>query len=450
MPAGGRLTKPFSVRIVVGAVLGVMLVGVLIMVGVYVSRPTIRLAMLRHMVAAMDVSACTDDPAGWGWHQGEMRVYAYDPAGRSSNPDAPLMEPALLERALGTGRGVVMDSDDKRSVSVLPVEGSGACAVLRVESPSPDGGPLRDFLVVLWTTVLGGAVAAAVGMFLFVVWPLRKRIAALSTAASGVGRQHFSLPEQRDGALGHIAEVLSASHARIVDSQHALERRNQALEQHLLEIAHDLRTPLASMQLSLEALVSDGDGLDTAESRRALSDVVYLSALVENLHHGTRLRQDVEVQTGPIDLQELVRRLEHRFAIVGRHAGVEINASVPDGPVWVECAPTLAERAFANLLQNGVEHNEAGGHVAVILVVDQERFELTVVDDGPGLPSEMLATLASETFTSDEARRRGPGLGMLITREVATRAGWGLVYESMEPTGLRVRVSGPTVPGPDY
>lgn len=80
------------------------------------------------------------------------------------------------------------------------------------------------------------------------------------------------------------------------------------------------------------------------------------------------------------------------------------------------------------------------------LVADGAAFELTITDDGPGLPTEMLATLESETFTSDEARPRGPGLGMLITREVARRAGWKLSYEPTEPTGLRIRVTGPTVP----
>lgn len=447
MPDGGRLSHPFSTRILVGVVLGVALAGLLLMVGVFRSRPAIRLAMVQHMVTTMDVEACKESPADWGTHQGEMSVYAYEPDGQAANPAAPRLEPELLERVLRTGSAVIVDVGDRRSISVLPVERDGPCAVIRIQGRTPDGGVMRDFLVVLWTSVFGGMVAAAVGTLAFVVWPLRVRIAVLSEAANGVGTDDFAAPEYREDALGHIAEVLSESHARIIDTRLALERRNEALEQHLGEIAHDLRTPLASMQLSLEALIPNTSGPAQAESRRALSDVVYLSSLVENLHLGTRLRQDVEVLGALVDLQELVDRLEKRFAIVGRHAGVEVAASIPDAPIWVACGPTLAERAIANLLQNAVEHNVEGGHVAVILthVADGTRFELTIADDGPGLPTEVLATLASETFTSDEARPRGPGLGMLITREVARRAGWELSYEPTEPTGLRIRVTGPTV-----
>lgn len=446
MPVGGPLTHLLSARILLGAVLSIMLVGVLLVVGLYSSRSTLRLAMMQHTVAAMDVGACKINPVRWGWHQGSVYVYAYDRMGRSSNPAAPPMEPDLLERVLGTGQGVVVDDDDQLAILVLPAEMTGPCAVVRLQGRSPDGRQLANLLSVVWTAVFGGAVTAVVGMSLFVIWPLRVRIAAISTAASRVGREHFTIPQQRVDDLGHIAEVLSDSHARITETRKTLERRNQALEQYLLEIAHDLRTPLASMQLSLEALVSESDWPDPAESRRALSEVVYLSALVENLHHGTRLRQNLDMQSGPVDLQNLVRRLEQRFAILGRHAGVEVGASVPDEPVWVGAAPMLAERAVANLIQNGVEHNKDGGHVAVILKVEAGRFVLTVVDDGPGLPAAVAATLASKTFSIDPARRRGPGLGMLITQEVAKRAGWEVFYESIEPNGLRVRVTGSTVP----
>ena len=112
------------------------------------------------------------------------------------------------------------------------------------------------------------------------------------------------------------------------------------------------------------------------------------------------------------------------------------------------CTPALAERAIANLIHNAVEHNPGSGHVAVLLRVADERFEIVVVDDGPGLPTEVLASLEAESFSLDVARRRGPGLGMLITAEIARRAGWTIAYEELDPAGLRVRVSGPVVAAP--
>ena len=76
---------------------------------------------------------------------------------------------------------------------------------------------------------------------------------------------------------------------------------------------------------------------------------------------------------------------------------------------------------------------------------DGARFELVVADDGPGLPEAVMASLEEESFLMDDARRRGPGLGMMITAEVTRRAGWTLSYEALEPNGLCVRLSGPLV-----
>ena len=111
------------------------------------------------------------------------------------------------------------------------------------------------------------------------------------------------------------------------------------------------------------------------------------------------------------------------------------------------CTPTLAERAVANLIQNAVEHNQEGGHVAITLEVldGGERFQLLVIDDGEGMPSETLASLHSDSFILDDARPRGPGMGMLITQEIARRAGWSVHYTQLIPKGLEVRLEGPVM-----
>jgi signal transduction histidine kinase len=107
----------------------------------------------------------------------------------------------------------------------------------------------------------------------------------------------------------------------------------------------------------------------------------------------------------------------------------------------------LAERALANLVQNAVEHNREPGHVAVTLsLIDGAgRFRLVVADDGPGLKQQALASLQNESFLDEEVRPRGPGMGTLITKEVARVAGWTITYRAMEPTGLEVCVEGAVV-----
>jgi signal transduction histidine kinase len=339
-------------------------------------------------------------------------------------------------------------------VSVVQYEANGPCAFIRVTSRNPEAVVAPRFGGVLAGAIVIGMLLSIFGTFWLIVRPLRSRIEELAAAAQSVGSDTFAPQPGDPDALGHIATALTRSHERIIESRDALEERNQALERHLAGIAHDLRTPLSSMHLALEALSTESKGSVQREAQRALADAVYLSSMVENLHQAARLRHEIEVASGSVELTDLVHRLEKRFAIVGRHAGVEVAANTPEREVWVACTPALAERAVANLVQNAVEHNNTKpgdehetepGHVAITLSLKDSgsRFELLVADDGPGLPEETLASLQNETFLVEDARPRGPGMGMLITREVARRAGWSLSYDVLETTGLRVRLEGP-------
>jgi signal transduction histidine kinase len=113
----------------------------------------------------------------------------------------------------------------------------------------------------------------------------------------------------------------------------------------------------------------------------------------------------------------------------------------------VRCNPTLLEQAVSNLLHNALTHGDPGGHVVAVLEeVGPERFRLTVLDDGPGLPTEELERLGERLFRSGEARRRDPrgsGLGVAIVRELCRRAGLTLTFEPNAPRGLKVVIEGP-------
>lgn len=430
-----------------GTVLGVVLAGALIFLGLMVSRPAIQSAGVENQLSSIDLDACNAAPATWGWVSGDTSFFAYDRSGHSANREAPPLERELLRQAVDTNQAASQSSNSVTTF-VIAHEPEGPCAVVRISSRDLSSVVGPRFLVVLIGSVVAAMLLAILGTLWLVVRPLRARIEGLSRAAQGVGSDEFSPQKPSADALGNIAEVLSRSHRRILETRETLEQRNRALEDHLAGIAHDLRTPLSSMHLALEAVAAESDGNLQQESRRALADAVYLSSLVENLHQATRLRHDVDVSSGTVELAEIVRRLEQRFAIVGRHANVAVAANAPEHEVWTACTPAMAERAVANLIQNAVEHNPGPGHVAITLSVVGGYFTLIVADDGPGLPEGALANLDEETFLVEGARRRGPGLGMLITAEVARRAGWSVSYEHLEPTGVQVRLEGPVAEAP--
>lgn len=441
-------------RILASAALSVVASVALVFALVLLALPVFVDGVTRGMIESLDASGCDAAPDAWGTSLGAFSLYAYDTAGRSANPAAPPLEPELLAGALGTGEIARNALSEPRSIAVLQRAVTGPCAVLRSVSKRPPGYALRALFGVLALAGALGTGLASLGSYRFVLRPLRRRIEDLARAASGVGGGDFEAPPAVDDNLGRIAGVLESSHERIVRTRTALQARNAALEHHLASVAHDLRTPLASMQLALEALATETTGALQPQARRALADAVYLGALVDNLHQGARLRHDLEVAEGAVELGALVVRLEARYRALALHAGVELAVGVPDGPVWAGCTPVLAERTLANLIQNAVQHNDHAargtgpGHVAVLLQSVGDRFTLTVLDDGPGLPEELAASLDAESFLVDPARPRGPGLGLLITAEIARRAGWSLAFSPGEPRGLQARLEGPRRPPP--
>jgi len=396
----------------------------------------------RWTVPAEELTACEADPANWKKGIFELGdAWAYDLEGRSMNPSAPLLDRALVEKAVRDGGAVSVGGPGPDHIEVQRVTEAGPCALIRVRvgASPPEMGSAARLGVALgtgFTLLLLIALATW-----FVLKPLLDRIARIRRAAEAVGSTtYIPVTDEVPDALGAIAAVLDASHGRILANEAELRERQVALERHLAEIAHDLRTPLASLVLAVQELVPLGGGPVVG---RALDDAEYVNALVDNLHQGTLLRRGLESSAaGVVDLCEIVQRLEARFGALGALRGMEVAASFPERPVVMSGAPALAERAIANLLHNAVRHGRDGGHVAVVLERGGDTFELTVVDDGPGIGRDQLASLQEATFRGDGARPRSGGLGLTVTLEAARRLGWEVRFEAGEAPGLRVVVAG--------
>ncbi len=241
---------------------------------------------------------------------------------------------------------------------------------------------------------------------------------------------------------------MDQAHARIRTDAEALESRQEDLERHLADVAHDLRTPIASLQIALaQAAERSSDPVLVELLRGSIRDVVYLAGLTANLRLAYQLRDgwNPGALGSSVDLGELAERVVARVRYFARNRGMSLEVARPDGPIVVTCHPTAAEQALTNLVENAVAYGNPGGHVAVVLEAGTRGFSLVVADDGPGvLPSE-LPRLGERTFRSDEARQRDPsgsGLGLAIASEVCAHCGWSLAFERIEPRGLSVVIRG--------
>ena len=438
----------------------VVLVSVALMVRSVIVQVIAEVAHSEHIFVATDATACEAGPARWFKRMmadGE-KVFAYDFAtGQSLNPEAPPLDSDLYEQ-LKTGDRVALVGTNLTPVIARfaqRVADSGPCSV--IQSGFKELPDVREQVKSSVLVAAFFAVFVIVGvLMLFFVRPVVQRLHSLADAARHVGEEegYVSANDNLWDEIGDLSKVLDSAHKRMRSDAIALERRRVALEHHLANVAHDLRTPMASMHLGLQGLREHLDEHGRGMLQRVLSDSVYLQGLTDNLHMASKLSDGMDPVAGDprVDLADLVDRIALRFSLLGKTANVAVVGARPDDSIWVCCDPFMAERAFSNIVHNAVTYAEDNGNIAIVLEREEAgRFSLMISDDGPGVPPAELPRLAERTFRSDEARKRDPrggGLGLAITNEICQRAGWTLTFEPVEPRGLGVRIEGTLVGAP--
>ena len=280
----------------------------------------------------------------------------------------------------------------------------------------------------------------AVALVTFVI------VAIIGSAVAEMARARAAEAERRrqetDVVLAELRE-LSAERDRM--EAEAIEagalRRSDELKTALLRsVSHDLRTPLTS-------IIAAGTALDsptlTEQERHELSEAVVqegqrLSRLVENLLDVSRLESgSAEPRREPIDLAGVLEAARESIGSDGSEVRLGVD---PDVPALV-ADPVQLERAFANLLENGVRHG--GGRP--VLVRSREtggRLVVRVVDQGPGIPEQERARIF-EPFYRRESGNRGFGLGLAIARGFIEANGGELAVESVPGQGSTFVVSFP-------
>lgn len=399
------------------------------------------------------LSRCEPNPNASFREVDGVELHAYDGAGRSRSPRAPELPRALFEDAKrGEIAMELLDGNPWGGQAVLrgSREAASPCAFAFVRWPPREdmrAYALRAGASTLVATLLVTGLLA----FVLLVRPIRARVQRLRRAARAVGRESYAPGElHADDELGDVTRAVDDAHRRVLADRETIEAHRARLERFVADVAHDLRTPITSLQLALESLADvELDDDARATLRAATNDAVYLASLTTNLRLATRLGDGWDPLDGDptVDLTELVARVEGRERVFARRQGLQLVASVPDGAVRVRAEPTWTEQMITNLVQNAIAYGEHGGHVAIVLRRSDDGFSLVVEDDGPGVAPEELPRLGDRAFRSDAARARDPkgsGLGLAIVREGTERFGWAVAFTRREPCGLVVTLRGPT------
>lgn len=267
--------------------------------------------------------------------------------------------------------------------------------------------------------------------------PLASLTTALSEREPG-NRERIVLVD----APRELRPVLGALNEQLTRQEDALERERRFSA----DVAHELRTPLASILLNLESAMETIDPDEIQDSLAgAHGSVATLSRRVEQLLALAKLEAGAaSTRFDAVDLVAVADGVVREFTPVIRRRGVELHVALNESQVIVQgYAPALVA-LLRNLLENSLRYVPAGGRIQLAVAQSRQEATLEVIDNGPGIPTERRHAVFARFHREAGSRGEGYGLGLSIVARAASlhQASIELLDSPFE-RGLRVRVSIP-------
>ncbi|GAA4570399.1 DUF4153 domain-containing protein [Planotetraspora kaengkrachanensis] len=261
--------------------------------------------------------------------------------------------------------------------------------------------------------------------------PLREMAAAAQTVAKGRYGMRVSATSRDE--VGELARAFNAMAADLGE----VDRQRREL---VANVSHELRTPITGLQAVLENVVDGVSEPDIDTLGTALAQTQRLGRLVAQLLDLSRLDSGARpIEAEVLDLASLCRQAANEAALA--REGVRVDSDVPHGTA-VLADPALLAQVLANLLDNAVRHSPPGETVRLEARSSGTDLEISVIDQGPGIP-DTERTRIFERFSRLDAGRAadagGAGLGLAITREIVELHGGSI--RATEPDVESARVS---------
>jgi signal transduction histidine kinase len=349
-----------------------------------------------------------------------------------------------VQQALPTARAVSPQSaTGQTTANPVPLRiRPGISSAIRHEVGRQHSADLSRLLAISWVVLAVTAVAAALfGWFASgrVLRPLREMAATARTISAGSLSERLALQGAEGDEFKQLGDTLDDLLAR-------LEASFEAQRRFVANASHELRTPLTLERTLLQVALADPSA--SAATLRATCEEL----LAAGRHHERLLEALLVLATSergleahePVDLADLAGKAVHvpRLEAQGR----SLRVATALAPAVTTGDPALVERLIANLIDNAVHYNVAGGEVEVRTGTEADRATLVVTNGGPVVPADEVERLF-EPFQRLDGRGAGAdgrhGLGLSIVRAIAAAHDATATARPRAEGGLVVTVSFP-------
>ncbi|HSS41804.1 MAG TPA: HAMP domain-containing sensor histidine kinase [Solirubrobacterales bacterium] len=316
----------------------------------------------------------------------------------------------------------------------------------------------RDTALLVAAGLLAGLTGALLlfsGLISSMRRPLEELVAAAGRLAAGDRSTRVEV-----GGLAETATLGTAFNEMAAELEQEEVRRaelDRLKDEFVLTASHELRSPLTSVQGFAELLMLERESLTPRQAET-------VEVILDNCRHLVRLLNDLldlarsdagrlSIRPQPTEVAPLVEDVVRTMRAQTEAGGQALREQIEPGLPPINVEPDRIRQILVNLLTNAHEYSPEGASIGVSARADGAEVEITVSDDGPGIPADQLEHIF-ERFTRGDAgltqRVGGTGLGLAISKSLAELHGGSIAAESTVGQGstFRLRLPIATAPGP--
>jgi two-component system sensor histidine kinase CpxA len=272
----------------------------------------------------------------------------------------------------------------------------------------------------------------------YLVSPLTRVTHAAEALADGKLSARAGRDAYRHDELGRLA-------AQFDDMADALQRQLQTRQDLLRNASHELRSPLARIQVALELARRQPDAVNEQLDRigREAEQMEALTAQMLNL---ARAQSEQASAAADVELGDVLRRIVEDAAFEGAPQQRRVTLDAPDASLVVRGHAELLASAVENVVRNALRFTPDGGGVAVALAREGADAIVRVADGGPGIPEHLMAHIF-EPFFQGQSQAGTAGVGLAVSKQVVDLHGGTMRARNRAEGGLEVEIRVPLAGG---
>lgn len=294
-----------------------------------------------------------------------------------------------------------------------------------------------------YSITLAAIISVLAAILLTVLYARRtlKPIKDITSAAERIESGNLD-QEVRVKSRDEVGKLASAFNSMAAE----LKKQERLRKNMVSDVAHELRSPLTKIHGYLKA-IKEG----TIETNEKAIDSLYrnsklLKRLVEDLHDLAMAEAGkLNLEKQPILLDDIISRAVESIHLRLEKENLELNIG-SNGKILLNVDPDRIHQVLQNLLENAIFHSPEGGTIQLDTERSDEQVEISISDEGEGIPREDLPYVFDRFYRVDRSRSRttgGTGLGLTISKELVEAHGGGIDVKSEEGEGTTFTVTLP-------